>query len=224
MAVLQQALVALAASAALPASTVSYINQYSATITGSTASQTAIDFGVASSNRLVLISVFWLSASPFAMASATIGGIAATIATTAITGPDIGGNYYQTALIAAIVPTGTSGTVSATFGGTLVSAIFRSFNATNISTATPFSVATPQAGAVSVLNTTVDEAAGGAVFAAVGIVASGGGYTLTGITQNYTGTTTAGGSDPTPSAVTGAPISFTASGSTYRCLIAASFR
>lgn len=204
-------------------STPAYIGSFFPPGSGVTATATGVSFGAASLNRLICIYVFWTSSSPVPLVSATIGGISAPPITSAITGPTLGGQYYQSALIAAIVPTGTSGTVTATFStsGAFVTLLVSS--ATSITTATPFSVAAPQSGATSVLNTTVNEAAGGSVFAAVTVI-SGSSQVLSGVTTDYNFGDILGGSLATPSAVVAAPLSFTATGATGRTLIAASFR
>lgn len=204
-------------------SVVSYIAQYSTSVAGSVATAAGVSFGTASANRLVVVSVYWLGPSPPTLLSATIGGIAASIATFTTAGPDIGGSYYKTALIAAIVPTGTSGTVAATFSSAPSGTTFWAFSATDISSATPYHVGIPQVGAVSVLTTAVDEAAGGAVFAAAANV-SASLQAFTGVASQYSTSRAAGGSAATPTATIAAPISYTASGTTNRSLIAASFR
>lgn len=208
---------------ALAPSVSAYLGLSSPSVVGSVATATGVNFGAPSPNRLICVSILWTSTSVLTLVSATIGGIPAVIVTTEVTGPSIGGSFYQTALITAIVPSGTSGTIVANLSGTGAGASFFVFSATNISSATPFSVAAPQAGAVSVLNTTVDQATGGVTFAEAAIVS--GTLSLTGVATDYSfAGSAAGGSQMTPLAVTAAPISATAAGTTFRSLIAASFR
>lgn len=111
MAVMQQMLLA---SGALPVS-VSYIGHTAVVATTDTQSQSGVGVGPEASDRYVFIIVNWQAPSPVAaLASASIGGVPARIH--ANVGNGTGASTpIGSAIISALVPTGTSTTVVLTY-------------------------------------------------------------------------------------------------------------
>lgn len=98
---------------------VSFLNSYTqaASSGGATTSITSVDFGVPATDRriFVILHIYGSMGSERSLSSATIGGVAATIHCQDgdfHTSTFIG---YEVTIISAIVPTGTSGTVSMTY-------------------------------------------------------------------------------------------------------------
>lgn len=100
----------------------SFIESKTSTADATTYTITGVDFGAADSNRRVVIGFASRSAnSGHNVSSATIGGITATVL--AQHTANVGGGHSLVALIAADVPTGTSGTVEVTLSNGAVRAI-----------------------------------------------------------------------------------------------------
>lgn len=71
----------------------------------------AVNFGTATADRLIVVNTGIGAAFDRTISSATIGGVAATL---------VSNNSGRVHIISAVVPTGTSGTVSITFSGAAV--------------------------------------------------------------------------------------------------------
>lgn len=191
--------------------TIAYQGAYTPTISGLTATQTGVSFGTVGEDRLIIVAVHWNTgtSSGGGIASATIGGIAATVA---IQGFEIGGAspFKDLAILTAYVPTGTTGTIVVTFNNSIsVIGQFFVYQATNIRSQSPFGAGMGQSNG-SPVNTTCNLQAGGVVVAAVTTWPFSTPMTFTGVTKNYDtslGTSQGqygGGCALTPTAVTGA--------------------
>lgn len=213
--------------------TIAYDAAYVPTIAGTTATQTGVNFGAVASKRLVIVAVHWnATVSGSAISSATIGGIAATVI---IAGTSLGAAtpFKSVAIIAAYVPTGTSGTVVVNFGGSSVVAYFFVYLASNIRSITPFGTGSAVANG-SPVSTTCNLQADGAVLSAATVYPVSAPLTFTGVTKNYDtsiGTSQGqygGGCAITPAAVTGASFQQSdpgaSGGGPTHTLIVASFR
>lgn len=97
--------------------TPTYISSGSFTHSDVTSTATSANIGSASSNRLVIVMIGHTVPQSRSLISATIAGISATIITS---GNDVGSTSFS-AIIAAEVPTGTSGDIVLTFNSTIFS-------------------------------------------------------------------------------------------------------
>lgn len=93
-------------------------NGFTAGTAVATPSIASVPFGTAKSTRLVVCVVFWICSTARTFTSATIGGVAAT---KHIDQHGTTTNAAGCAIISALVPTGTSGTVVLTFSGAVAS-------------------------------------------------------------------------------------------------------
>ena len=144
-----------------------------------------INFGTATADRRIIVNVHFVSAggSP-AMSSGTIGGVSATIHTQIAT--TSGDDFVRRgiAIISAIVPTGTSGTLAMSFN-TSVTCRVEPYRTKGLVTGPTDSASikgnathtTPQTVQVDVLK--------GGVIIAAGNAQSGGSDTVTGATKDY---------------------------------------
>jgi hypothetical protein len=220
-----------------PAS-IAYQAAYTPTIAGTTATQTGVSFGAVAAvptSRLIIVAVQWnATVSGSTISSATIGGVTAVIA---VQGASLGTGPYQfPAFIAAIVPSGTSGTVVVNFGGGgSVSAYFNVWRAENVQSATPFGTGSTTSTTTPV-TTTCNVQVGGVAITHENTLLAASPFTIAGMTKNYdlasvpgviSGSVT-GGSALTPSAITGASFQISDAGGTaggpFRSMIVASFR
>lgn len=144
-----------------------------------------INFGVESADRRIAVLVHFVSAggSP-AISAATIGGVAATIHTQICT--DSGDDFLRrgVAIISALVPTGTSGTLAMTFN-TSVTCRVEPYRMKGLITG-PLDTGAIKGNATHTTPQTVqvDVLKGGVVLAA-GNAQSGGSDTVTGATKDY---------------------------------------
>ncbi|TPM37051.1 hypothetical protein [Mesorhizobium sp. B2-3-2] len=215
-----------------PAS-ISYLADYTPTIAGLVATSTGVGFGAVAARRLIIVAVHWTSTvSTSVLASATIGGV---VVPTIISGSRIGssaaGNSDYVAFIAAIVPTGTSGAVVATFGGGgSIGAFFFVHRAVNIISDTPFDTASAISASTPIA-ALCDLQADGVVVAAASCAGTPSPTSFTGATKVYEAApigTVTGANDNTLAAVSNASIQMLDPGSTSgapsRTLLVASFR
>lgn len=223
------------ASSGTPLTPASYAYQaaYTPTISGLTATQTGVSFGSAGASRLVVIEVSWIgTVSSSVLSSATIGGIAVpTIIAGTRIGPNTSGNYQYIAFIAAVVPTGTSGTVVTNFtGGGSIAVYYFAYQTLNIISSSAYATGQNTSTGAPV-STTCNVQKDGVVFAAC-ITLSTGTISWTGVTKAYEATLasgrSSGGGALTPSLVSGASFQFNDSGGTSgipsRSLLVVSFR
>src|SRR5262245_51584457 len=106
------------------------------TVNRTTYTFTGLSIGAADATRRVICAVHWdaNSVGGQTISSATIGGVSATIHGTAI--DETSGSYVQ--FISALVPTGTTATVSVTFGGGNAACFVAVWRQINESSSTPF--------------------------------------------------------------------------------------
>lgn len=130
------------------------------TSTLTTFSFTSQNFGTADSTRRLICAVHALGVGGSAISSATIGGISATIHTQTFLGtPDMVG------IISALVPTGTSGTVSITFNGNMSACGIALWRQINESVASTFD-AKSNGGAGGSTSVSMNIPSGGSLYAA----------------------------------------------------------
>lgn len=121
-----------------------YLDHQESGTSGSSITFSGLSFGVASSGRYLAACITWNSSPNHALASCTIGGVAATI----LTQVQSGGSGGQSCAIAiALVPTGTSGSVVANFGGSVVNFAVELYSVLGIQSPAASSVATSVANA-----------------------------------------------------------------------------
>ena len=218
----------------LPPATVTYQAMYTPTIVGTTATQAGVSFGPVANGRLVPIAVQWnATVVGSTITSATIGGFAASVVIQG-TALNTSSPYQNLAIIAAFVPTGTSGTVLLNFGGggSIFVEIF-AWQTTNVQNAPPFGTGS----AVSATSPTVatcNVQRGGIIIAHANTLVVSAPFTFTGVTKDYESSTPSGlgtiggGSAQTALAVTGASFQMSdpggPAGGPFRSMIVASFR
>jgi hypothetical protein len=219
----------LLASGSAPA-TISYLGAYTPSI-GTVVTQTGVNFGAAASQRLIIVAVHYNAASGGLITSATIGGVSVP---TIIPGLQLGSSspFLNVSLIAAYVPTGTSGTISIAFNGSSLAYLFV-YQAQNIQNASPVD-SSAVISSTSPTSTTCNLKANGIVLAIATTLVVSSPFTFSGVTEDYETSTPSGsgtrggGSALTPSAVTGATIQMSdpggPAGGPFRTMLVASFR
>lgn len=110
------------------------------TSSGTTRTFTAANFGAAQADRLIIAIVGWGLGGATDLQSATIGGVAATIAI-----QNDGSNVGQ-AIIYAAVPTGTSGDIALTWVGSVSRSSVAVYRLTGQQSNTPYATAGPAGG------------------------------------------------------------------------------
>ena len=176
-------------------------------------------FGAAATGRLVVVALQTLS---------TIGGISATIIGTATA--NNGSVFISTALAYAVVPTGTTATVAATWSTSTFRCYLGVWSAYGVSSSTPTTSATSAANP-SVMSS-INVSAGGIAIGASNIfdVGGTGTFTWTNLTKDYdadgegSNEQYSGASAAFASAQTGISITATPSAADRCCGIAASWR
>lgn len=147
---------------------------------------TAVDIGEAQSNREVFIGVNWAGGAALrGLASATIGGVAATIKNQAFISDGVSQSVYA-AVIYASIPSGTTADVVLNFGGQIVMAVvavYAVYGRTGFSDdfTDTYSGANP-AVVISSNNTISDK---GIVIAAATFSAENDGLSWVGVTETY---------------------------------------
>lgn len=112
---------------------------WSDTVSRTTYTSTSFSIGTASAGRLVIAVIGTERTSAVTLSSVTIGGISATINRQI----SVGGGFQQLAAIAsAVVPTGTTATVVATFSGATDGVIINTVSIDRLNSSTEFSGAT----------------------------------------------------------------------------------
>lgn len=121
-----------------------------------TQTYSGLAFGAASPARYIAVEVAWVASPVKSIASATIGGVAATVLVqnTAAT--------HSTAILIALVPTGTTGAVVVTFSGAVATTSVAVYSVFGSSSPTSAVTATSNANAPTA---TLNVPAGGAVLA-----------------------------------------------------------
>lgn len=191
----------------------------------------SLDFGDVVPGRLMVATVYFtcLHAMP-TLTSATIGGVGAGIL---VHGAEMVSDFTdvhdRTAIIAALVPTATSGDVVFSFdeGDTRVHTVCL-YRATNIASSEAFDTASGLTSSPSTsLSINIDEAAGGVVVVMGETHAASDPQSMSGATLDFSSVRSSAGSAATATAATGATITQTDTSfvtGDSRTLIAASFR
>ena len=184
--------------------------------------------GAAATGRLVVVALQTLNTSAISLSSCTIGGISATIIGTATA--NNGSVFISTALAYAVVPTGTTATVAATWSTSTFRCYLGVWSAYGVSSSTPTTSATSAANP-SVMSS-INVSAGGIAIGASNIfdVGGTGTFTWTNLTKDYdadgegSNEQYSGASAAFASAQTGISITATPSAADRCCGIAASWR
>jgi hypothetical protein len=171
-----------------PNPTISFNGGYSATVNGSSVSISSINFGTATSDRIVAVYVSAAGGSSSRITSVTIAGVSATLAVTANTNAQIrvASIYY------ANIPTGTSGTVTVNFSITHSGVICRcnSYSLYNLVNSSPTTTGVSNNDATGVspsASVTITPALNGVIVGGYnfGGAASGTVCTWTNLTEDY---------------------------------------
>lgn len=165
-----------------PAS-LSYINTYEDPANTNSYNFAGVSFGAAVPSRRIVIAVHWGDAvNSETLASASIGGVAATIH-----GQTSASAACRVALISALVPTGTSGTVNITLSGAVDRCGLGVYRAINETSGGPTQVNSDNTASSGLNTTTVNVPSGGWVVAATSYVGVGAGqsFTWSGVTEQY---------------------------------------
>lgn len=109
------------------AGTLAYLQAAEDTVDRSSYTFSAQDFGAEASDRILLVIVHYRASTMPALNSVTIGGVGASLVATAATD----GNA-RTALYAAAVPTGTSGSVAVSLSAAALRCVVELYRATGI--------------------------------------------------------------------------------------------
>lgn len=137
-----------------------------------------VSIGAAASDRLVIVSVGWAGLGTVTLSSATIGGVSATIVAQT-TGTNTG-----IAIIAAVVPTGTTADIVVTMSAGMSRFYYAVWRGTGFVSTTAYDTDAPAGGASSARSATIDVPAGGFVFA-TSQGADSGGVTWTNVTEDW---------------------------------------
>lgn len=173
---------ALLGSTTIPA-TIAYLGlPVPAFVSGTTYSATGVSIGAAASDRMVFGLVVWTKAStPSSLTSATIGGVAATIhaqnKVASVTG-------LSAAIISALVPTGTTATISLTFSAAASPGV-GVYRVTGLLSATALDVISLGGAISSPYNDTIDVAGQGILLFGGTIYGAGVGFTIGGATEDF---------------------------------------
>lgn len=115
--------------------TVAFMGDYEMSGSGATWTQTNIPIGAETANRLVVVCVKGKRDAGGTISAATIGGVAATV----VEGASVsGGSEF---IIQAVVPTGTTATVSITWSIAQVGCLCAVYVLRNLKSTTPFATA-----------------------------------------------------------------------------------
>ena len=130
------------------------------TIGANTYSFTDRAIGESSGGRLVVCAVHWALTGSTTLSSATIGGVAATIVA------QCNGTNTGVAIIAAVVPTGTTATVALTWAASVARGGIGLWRMVGQVSNTAYDFDNPAGGAQAVRTVTLDVPAGGGVIVA----------------------------------------------------------
>lgn len=225
--VAQQALL----GATIAPATISYLGLLTPTlVSGTTYSSTGAAIGAAAADRRVFCIVDWTkSGSPSSLSSATIGGVAATIHAQNKVASVFG---LSVAIISALVPTGTTATVSLTFSAA-ASPGLGVYRVTGLQSATALDVISTGGSLGDPYSDTIDVAGQGILLFGGTIYSGATGFTVGGATEDFdinvaSNTRMVGSSLAVTTTELGHTVSLTRSGGTAGsfggAVVAASFR
>jgi hypothetical protein len=140
-----------------------------------------VNFGAADATRRIVIAVHWGAALNRTLNSASIGGVGATTHIDALASAST-----RVAIISALVPTGTSGTVSLTFSGACAQCAIGTYRALNETSASPTDTANDLTVASGLVTDTINVPTNGWVVAGASFEVGGATTTTwTGVTETY---------------------------------------
>lgn len=176
----QQILLAYGAAAPPPAPSITFLQVTEDTSTQTTYTFAGVNFGAADSTRRIVVVVHFGSAIARTFNSGTIGGVGATIHLTAVNTAAM-----RVGIMSALVPTGTSGTITVTLSGTAAHCKIASYRALNETAGSPLT-ANDIAGSAGLLTTTINVPANGWVVGGASFSLTGpSSHTWTGLTEQY---------------------------------------
>lgn len=120
-------------------------------------------FGPAATNRWLVIGIAYRAAATVTITSVTIGGASATV--NAFNNNTSGGNTSATAIAAAYVPTGATGSVVIVFSGNIARASIVIWSALNLARGSANHTAVTSTAAAADTSTTINKYGRGGVFA-----------------------------------------------------------
>ena len=178
---------ALLGGAAPPAAAKSYIGLTTIADTTATPVATGVAIGAEAFDRRVFILVHWINATAVkALASATIGGVAATIhaqssATLAAS------TYAGTAIISAVLPTGTTATIALSFatGAAFYHPYLEVYRVTGVLSGVAGDTISATPSGVNPYSGTIDVANQGVLLFGATVYSDATGYTFAGATEDY---------------------------------------
>jgi hypothetical protein len=203
---------------------VSYITSATDSVGRTTYNFTSTSFGSASDRSLVIVGVSGYDGKSESISSVSVGGVAATQIVQSTSATAMSGIF-------AAVVSGTSGTVSVTFGSAVTAAAIGVWAAYNLSSTTAFNTNSNLLTSGTSISANVNTPSQGVVIA-VGTIAAGANrtFTWTGVTERYDTSfsstrTTSGGDFTTTSAESPRTVSYISSGSiSYMAISAASWQ
>lgn len=145
------------------------------------------NFGVAEATRRIVVVFNWsVQNAARVVTSGTIGGIAATVHLSATTGPTVAQTDCGTAILSALVPSGTSGNIAIVANGAMSRSSIGVYRAVGEGVATPHATMNDIAMSAGVLTGTINIPGGGwVVGGACGNTTPGQAFTWAGVTGNY---------------------------------------
>lgn len=132
-----------------------FLNGGATTESSSTMTRTGVDFGAEDTNRLIVVacSHYRGDQSDRTFSSASIGGVTATLNVQGTRDGSSSNNFV--CICSAVVPTGTSGTITVTLNSSVVEGYFSVYRLVGFS-ATAFATAGANGGTSATLSTTTD--------------------------------------------------------------------
>jgi hypothetical protein len=223
---------ALIVSAAPPAAAITYVGTTVLSDTGAAQSVAAVPIGAAAYNRTVFMVVHWNNpTSAKTLASATIGGVAATIHLQ--NSGNYGTSFFGAALISVPLAAGTTATVTLNFtsGAAFYHAYLATFNVTGLISTTAADTVSVSAATLSSYSGVIDVQNQGIIILGAFLYSANTGYNTSGVTEAYdaavfTNGRIVGGSWPAVATETNRAIGITRVGSnTFNgAIVGASFR
>lgn len=144
-----------------------------------TYSFTSVSIGTAATNRLVFVTVTSVASGNRLISSATIGGISATVIEST---PNAGAS---TKIIYAVVPTGTTATISITFDSTVLRCGVGSYSIYNLKSTSPVSRANGSTWTSGAISATLSVPENAIILAGVSNSTNSNTFTWTNLTSNY---------------------------------------
>jgi hypothetical protein len=147
----------------------------------STPDSYVMSIGTAAADRFVVVCLFGFQNAIVTVTSITIGGITAT---PILSADSPAANFHQIRIYGAIVPTGTSATVTVTTAGNYNSGAIGTYAIYGLNSTTAFNTASGQTAGATSVTALLDIPSRGVAIAAATSEASGSAHTATGLTED----------------------------------------